>query len=53
MKNTKSKIAPPQSIEDFTDDVLEYAKEEANKEELDYIKSELKEMIETLEEGKK
>ena len=51
MKNTKSKVSAPQSIEDFSKDVLQYAKEEANKEELDFIKSEIKEMIKGLEEG--
>ncbi len=49
MKNTKSKISPPQSIEHFTDDVLQYAKEEATKEELTFIKSEIKEMVKELE----
>ena len=51
MKNTESKISAPQTIEDFTKDVLQYAKEKANKEELDFIKSQIKEMIKGLEEG--
>ena len=53
MKNTKSKISPPQSIKDFAGDVLQYAKEEATSEELAFIKAEIKEMIKDLEKGKK
>lgn len=53
MKNTKSQISPPQSIDNFAEDVLQYAKEEATKEELNFIKSEIEEIIKELEKGKK
>lgn len=49
MKNTKSKISQP--IEDFANDVLQYAKTEATQEELTFIKTEIEEMIEDLEKG--
>ena len=49
MKITKSKITPPKSIEDFADDVLQYAKEEATIEELAFIKVEIREMTKKLE----
>lgn len=44
MRNTKSKISPPQAIKDFAKDVIDFA-QKANKEELAIIESELKEMV--------
>ena len=52
MKNTKSKISPPKSIEDFADDVLQYAKEEATIEELAFIKAEIREMTKNLKKNR-
>ena len=49
MKNNKSKISPPQPIKEFAKDVLDFAKNEATKEELALIELELKEMIAMIE----
>lgn len=48
----KTKITPPMSIKDFADDVLDFAKNDATKKDIDFLKSEVKDMIETLEAWK-
>ena len=52
MKNTKTKVTAPQSIEDFTKDVTDYVKTKANQEDLAYLENEIEGMIEMLEEWK-
>mgnify|MGYP000241728655 CR=1 FL=1 len=49
----KAKIREPIPIKAFTDELLDYSKNEATEEELDYIEKEVKEMIEMLENAKK
>jgi len=52
MKKIKTKVTPPMRVKDFAADILDFAKEDATKEEIDYLKSEVKDMIETLEAWK-
>ena len=53
MSKTKSKIAPPQSLKDLGDEMLEYAKSKATKADIEYFEKELEEMQKMVEEGLK
>lgn len=52
MKYLKSKITPPQSIEDFTKDVAEYVQTKATLTDLVYLEGEIEGMIRSLEDWK-
>ena len=52
MKNTKTKVTAPQSIQDFTKDVTDYVETKASKEDLAYLETEIEGMIEMLEKWK-
>jgi len=52
MKDTKTKITAPQSIEDFTKDVEKYVQTKASQEDLAYLEGEIEGMIESLETWK-
>ncbi len=52
MKKIKTKVTPPMSVKDFAADVLDFAKGAATKKDIDYLKSEVKDMIEMLESWK-
>jgi len=54
MKNSKTKVSPPQSMESLGEELLTYCKsEEATKEDIDTIIAELEDMKIMLENYKK
>lgn len=53
MKTVKTKISEPQPIQDFCEEVHDFVKNKATKEEVSFTIKELEEMKEMLEEGKK
>ncbi len=53
MNQVKSKVAPPQSLKELGEEILDYARTKATKEDIEYFKGELEEMKAMLEEGKK
>ena len=53
MNQIKSKVAPSQSLKDLGEEIIEYVKTKATKEDIEYFKKELEEMKAMLEEGKK
>ena len=53
MNQIKLKVVPPQSLKKLGEEILEYARTKATKEDIEYFKKELEEMKSILEEGKK
>lgn len=51
MSKTKSKIAPPQPLKELGEEILDYAKSKATKEDIRYFQREIDEMIKMVEEG--
>ena len=53
MSKTKSKIAPPQSLQELGEEILDFAKTKGTKEDIEYFQKELEEMKKLVEKGLK